>query len=162
MPERARRAVTRHILAGFVTGLAAISAVTILSPDTESCAVVGDSIAFGFAQLERGCAASARVGRSAGAIARHPIEGRFRWGVISAGSNNPLDPNLRDQLRLIRANLHADIVIWILPAHPRAAAIARAVAAERGDLVQAFAAGRDRVHPGSYPALRRDVRARLS
>ncbi|MGD9739424.1 MAG: lysozyme [Bauldia sp.] len=63
-------------------------------------------------------------------------------------------------MRRIRARA-SGAVIWIVPANDTAASVL-AVAAEHDDRTVPFAPGRDGIHPRSYAALARDVRAVLA
>lgn len=108
---------------------------------------LGDSIAVGL-QCET---SYAEVGISSEAAAA-------RWAgkdfdVISLGSNDPLNPRLYRNLERIRMGTE-NHVIWIVPMHPRAAAIVRELARKWGDRVVEFRAGRDGIHPRSYSELR--------
>lgn len=123
-----------------------------------SCAIVGDSIAVGLAPHLGFCYVDAKVGiPSAQVIAR--MDPDVMVTVVSAGSNDPDNPKLKDNLRLIRARTK-NPVLWILPVHPRARAIVREVAAEFKDPTVSFKPSRDNVHPASYGALAQTIRDR--
>jgi hypothetical protein len=126
------------------------------APDKRSCAVVGDSIAAGAGQYMRKCKVNAKIG-----IPSHAVIGRVDpaadVNVVSAGSNDPANPNLRGNLESIRSR--ASRVIWILPIDTRARAEVQAVAAEHGDLVVSFAPADDHVHPRSEIGLARSIAA---
>ena len=108
---------------------------------------LGDSIAVGLQ-----CSTTyAQVG-----IGSDAAVARWRCGnadVISLGSNDPLNPRLEANLRRLRAGCTGRVT-WILPRHPRASAIVRAVAASYRDVVVSFVPGADGVHPRSYGELR--------
>jgi hypothetical protein len=127
------------------------------------CGILGDSIALGLALAHPGCDTSAKVGRSTHAILAHQLPQRhYDYVVISAGSNNPRDPALLDQLSRIRATVTADKVVWIEPLNSeRARSMVREIAAAHGDSTQGFAQSRDGVHPRSYSALWALVKRRL-
>ena len=73
------------------------------------CGILGDSIALGIALAHPGCDVSAKVGRSTHAILAHQLPKKhYDYVVLSAGSNNPNDRALRDQLERIRASVDAD------------------------------------------------------
>lgn len=136
--------------------IAAFAALLLSStPTLASCLVAGDSIAVGLGSA-LGCTTQAKVGIPSGAVI-----GRVRPGytltVISAGSNDPANPRLATNLRAARARASGRVV-WVVPANGAARAV-RAVAAEHGDIAIGFAAGRDHIHPTSYGALARAVRA---
>lgn len=133
----------------------------MLATAAPPCAIIGDSIAVGLSQVQHGCTVNARVGRSAGTIARQRLPGHYAWAVISAGSNNPTDPRLRSQLETIRRNLRSTNVVWVLPRHPRAASLVRSVAVRNRDGFVDFVPSRDGVHPRSYQSLMRSVRTVL-
>lgn len=138
--------------------IARVSAILLLGavPASAACLAAGDSIAVGLGPA-MGCATVARVGIPSAAVV-----GRVRPGyglvVISAGSNDPVNPRLRANLRAARARASGRIV-WVVP-HNGAGPAVRAVAAERGDSAVGFTAGRDGVHPQSYAALARSIRGR--
>ena len=127
------------------------------------CGILGDSIALGLSLAHPGCDVSAKVGRSTHAILAHQLpEKHYDFVVISAGSNNPNDKALSDQLRRIRATVSADKVVWIEPLNSaRARTMVREIASENGDGTQRFDRSRDGVHPRSYSALWALVKRRL-
>ena len=139
---------------------AALSACLLASPAFSSCLVAGDSIAVGTAELLPGCLRDARVGEPSAAIV-----GRVRPGaavvVLSAGSNDALNPALERNLEAARARSPGSRWIWIVPQPRVAAAIVRAVAARHGDGAVRFRPGRDGIHPASYRTLARAVLARM-
>jgi alkanesulfonate monooxygenase SsuD/methylene tetrahydromethanopterin reductase-like flavin-dependent oxidoreductase (luciferase family) len=109
---------------------------------------LGDSIAVGL-QCE---VSYAQAGIGSGAAAA-------RWAgrdadVISLGSNDPMNPRLRENLERIRRECVGS-VIWIVPRHPRAAAIVRLVAAKWRDRTLEFQPAADGIHPADYGKLRR-------
>ena len=113
-----------------------------------TCAIVGDSIAVGVAEYSHGCSiVDAKIGISSSAIIRRVHDADVV--VISAGSNDPNNPRLVDNLKVIRAKC-THKVIWISPVNRVAAAAVRTVAALHGDTVITFIPGRDHVHPRSY------------
>jgi len=121
-----------------------------------SCFIVGDCIAtrpFGLGGRFPACGVSAKVGASSAAIIPRIPKVPLSWLVISAGSNDPTNPQLPVNLESMRARAEADRVVWVLPSHAVAAAIVRGVAERHGDNVVEFIAGRDRVHPRSYKAV---------
>jgi hypothetical protein len=119
------------------------------------CAAIGDSIAVGTGRAAR-CAVYARESiPSATILKNYSVNADFC--VISAGSNDPNNPRLKQNLQGIRARQKCGRVVWLLPVHPRAARIVRAVAAMHGDMALGFVPGPDRVHPKSYRAVARDL-----
>lgn len=155
---------------GIAGGVAVVGAAFLAQPGPHGCGVIGDCIAVGLGSVMRQCDTNGRVGRSAAAVARERLPGRYEYVVISAGSNNPDDPNLEAQLRQIREQARGDRVVWIVPTHPRlgrAAALIRRVAAERADLLVPVSdpprrgTAPDGVHPRAYQSLASAVVARL-
>jgi hypothetical protein len=121
------------------------------------CLILGDSIAWGLAQVFHGCAVFAQVGINAPAWeARYqPVAGRgAEIAVISLGSN-PAD-GTSAALARIRARVRAPRVIWVVPVANNAGAV-RLLAARYGDATITFQPARDGIHPRSYQALARDL-----
>ena len=127
-------------------------------PAHTKCAIVGDSIAFGVGRFMRECLIDAKAGiRSADVIARvHPVVILF----VSAGSNDPSNPQLENNLRAIRAKASA-AVVWIEPMASSAAATVKRVAATHNDTVVQFEPSADGVHPISYSELANRLRKYL-
>jgi hypothetical protein len=119
-----------------------------------SCAVVGDSIALGAGKFLQACKIDAKNGISSAAVVAR-VDRTSDVNVISAGSNDPENPNLRANLDRIRSR--ARDVIWILPIDNRARSVVQEVAAAHGDPVVSFAPAGDRVHPRSEMALARSI-----
>jgi hypothetical protein len=136
------------MLLGLVTGASA----------KPSCAVVGDSIAVGAGQHIEACRVNAKIGIPSKAIIGR-VNSSADVNVVSAGSNDPANPNLRANLERIRSR--ARRVIWILPIDGRARAEVHAVATAHGDSVVSFAPAGDHVHPRSDVALARSIAAIL-
>ena len=130
-----------------------------------TCAIVGDSIAVGTAtagglsaRWRPPCIMDAKVG-----IPSVQVIGRVHDAsllVVSAGSNDPDNPKLADNLEAIRAKATGK-VLWILPVNYRARIIVEAVAASHGDMVVAFTPGRDHVHPLSYVPILAEIQREL-
>jgi|HubBroStandDraft_6_1064221.scaffolds.fasta_scaffold2372818_1 hypothetical protein len=129
-----------------------------VAPVHASCAVVGDSIAVGVGCRMDECLTDAKGGiPSADVIARtHPADVLF----ISAGSNDPRNPQLEDNLMAIRAKA-SGAVVWIVPMAPTAAAAVGRVAAAHNDAMVKFEASTDGVHPRSYDELALSLRKYL-
>jgi hypothetical protein len=119
-----------------------------------SCAVVGDSIAVGAGHFMRACKVNAKIGISSSAVIPR-VDPSAAINVVSAGSNDPANPNLRANLERIRSR--AKRVIWILPINARARAAVETVAAAHGDPVVSFAPAGDHVHPRSEATLARSI-----
>jgi len=127
-------------------------------PMHATCVIIGDSIAFGVGRVMPECLTDAKSGiPSADVIARvHPADVLF----VSAGSNDPSNPQLENNLKAIRAKASAAIV-WIVPMSPSAAAAVKHVAAAHNDSVVQFEASADGVHPRSYSDLAKYLRKYL-
>jgi hypothetical protein len=125
------------------------------------CAIVGDSIALGIGTEMQGCTVNAALG-----IPSAEIIGRVEDAavlVVSAGSNDSRNPQLEENLRVIRERAHdAKSVIWIAPADPRAAQAVLNVARSHGDKVVHFKPRADHIHPASYGDLAFSVFAAMS
>jgi len=120
------------------------------------CVAVGDSIAVGVGQALH-CSVHAKVGASSTAIVSYARGNGFC--IVSAGSNDPYNPNLRKNLEKIRSKLNScDKLVWIIPQNGKAAAVVRSVAAKHGDYTVSFKAGPDGVHPKSYSELANKVK----
>lgn len=122
------------------------------------CAAVGDSIAVGLAAA-MGCALHAKIGIGSDAILHQFNKVQSDLVVISMGSNDPMNPNLLRNLRMLRAKVSAQRVVWVMPYHRYAAQAVQRVAHERGDGVidlVGFKSG-DRVHPKNYVELAEKV-----
>ena len=143
-----------------VIALSLLLATTVASPAARdgghSCALVGDSIALEAAQYLRGCKLNAKIGIPSGAVIAR-VDQSAEINIVSAGSNDPNEPNLRANLERIRGR--AKRTIWILPAIPSARAAVREVAARHGDPVVSFAPRGDGVHPASAVKLAQAIDA---
>jgi hypothetical protein len=115
------------------------------------CLVLGDSIAVGVAQARPECSASARSGISSGTYSLELLRpARARTVVISLGVNDDASVDTVANLRVVRAAVHGERVIWLLPGiKERARTAIRLVAREFGDrtLDTRSEAGRDHLHP---------------
>jgi hypothetical protein len=131
-------------------------AIPSSAPAKPSCAVVGDSIAAGAGQYMRTCKVNAKIGISSSAVIGR-VDPSADVNIVSAGSNDPANPNLRANLERIRSR--ASRVIWILPIETRARAEVQAVATAHGDPVVSFAPAGDHVHPRSEIGLARSIAA---
>jgi len=119
------------------------------------CLIAGDSIAVGVASYLPKCTVNAKIGISSTAIVGRA--GNANVLVVSAGSNDPHNPRLVDNLKHIRAKASGR-VIWIQPIDHVAAAAVRSVAALHGDQIVTFSPAGDHVHPASDKALADRIR----
>jgi hypothetical protein len=110
-----------------------------------ACLIAGDSIALDLGRAAHRCAVDAKIGIGSAAIVKRVRPAPLV--VVSAGSNDPDNPRLVRNLESMRARAGTGRVIWIVPAHPRAAGAVMTVAREHGDRVVPFVAARDHVHP---------------
>ena len=115
------------------------------------CIAIGDSIAVGIGQAER-CTISAKVGASSSYIAQHMRASNKEVSIISAGSNDPSSPHLKDNLTIIRSKVSSERVIWILPYNRKAASIVKSIALSNRDEYIDLAGfkSHDSVHPARY------------
>lgn len=130
-----------------------------------SCAIIGDSIAAGVAQIRGECTAMAVVGiTSMSWNHRYPHAISAREVLISLGSNDGNSPGSEAAMRQIRGRFADSRVTWLLsPNNPRTNSIASRIAAENGDrTIEVSMVHRpDRVHPtaSGYRQLANDWRA---
>jgi hypothetical protein len=120
-----------------------------------ACLIAGDSIAVAVAPYLPNCTVNAKIGIPSAAIIGRADAANVL--VVSAGSNDPRNPELIDNLQRIRERTSGK-VIWIQPIDDVAAAAVRRVAALHGDHVVTFSPGRDHVHPLDDKALAESVR----
>jgi len=125
-----------------------------------TCAIVGDSIADMLVPYFKECEHSAKSGISSAKVLGRTPSGKTVV-IVSAGSNDPDNPRLKDNLRAIRAK-HNDRVIWIVPAVAVAREAVVAVAAEHHDDVVFFVAGHDHVHPHYLRPLAQALHAKMN
>ncbi len=85
-----------------------------------SCLVVGDSIAKGVASYMPACSVAARIGASSARIKEMTPKEKYGRVIISAGSNDPLNPKLGANLFAIRKNFAGSQVTWLAPRNSRA------------------------------------------
>lgn len=121
------------------------------------CLIPGDSIGVDIGRSMHECVTRAKVGVPSGAIVGYAAEAAVC--IVSAGSNDPVNPRLAANLEAIRARC-GHKVIWVLPIHPHARSVVRVVAARHGDTVMSFAPARDNVHPRSVAPLVAQIRSR--
>jgi hypothetical protein len=127
------------------------------------CILLGDSIAVGL-RPHLPCILQAQVGRNShhqSVIIRNITA---KSVIVSLGSNDVGDPMLMKNqlrhLRIIRRNIDADKVIWILPYHNQGHENIRRVAAENGDGLLDLINFRtnDGVHPRNYKEVASELR----
>jgi len=125
------------------------------------CVALGDSIAVGISQVSS-CRKNAIVGVSSGKIATMSHNVSSDIVVISAGSNDPMNASLRDNLLKIRNNVKAKKIVWIAPYNARASSVVRDIARLYGDgIVQLSSfSTKDGLHPSNYRDLAREVLTR--
>ena len=117
------------------------------------CLILGDSIALGVGQVRLDCETTARVGISSSAYVRSMLASVHKTAdavVISLGVNDDPAAHTLDNLRRMRAELHARAVTWLLPGlKPNVREAIRSVAAENRDRVVDTRAevGPDHLHP---------------
>jgi hypothetical protein len=145
--------------------LLAAATIAFLATSTPShaaatCALIGDSIAEDLRSFFRECQASVKLGIGTKAIAAL-VPAHAALIVVSAGSNDYLDPGLLSRLQALRSRAGSARVIWIRPAPQSAAAAVDTVAHAHGDAVVPFVVSprdRERLHPQSNLALAADIR----
>jgi lysophospholipase L1-like esterase len=127
------------------------------------CILLGDSISVGL-RPHLPCILQAQVGRNShhqSVIIRNITA---KLVIVSLGSNDVGDPMLMKNqlrhLRIIRRNIDADKVIWILPYHNQGHENIRRVAAENGDGLLDLINFRtnDGVHPRNYKEVASELR----
>lgn len=127
------------------------------------CILLGDSIAVGL-RPHMPCILQAQVGRDShhqSVIIRNITA---KLVIVSLGSNDVGDPMLMKNqlrhLRIVRRNIDAEKVIWVLPYHNQGHENIRRVAAENGDGLLDLINFRtnDGVHPRSYKEVASELR----
>jgi hypothetical protein len=121
------------------------------------CLIAGDSIAVGLGEAMRECRTDAKIGISSAAVVARVSPAT--WVIVSAGSNDPHNPRLADNLRSMHQRAPAAHLIFIIPINPTAAAANYAVARRYGAATVTFAPARDNVHPRAYGPIAAQVRA---
>jgi hypothetical protein len=141
------------------------AAITLLATLTAAyaaptCALIGDSIAEDLRSFFRECHSSVKLGIGTKAIAAL-MPAHADLIIVSAGSNDYLDPGLLTRLKALRSRAGGARVIWIRPAPQSAADAVDRVALAHGDAVVPFVVSprdRERLHPQSNKALAADIR----
>ncbi|MCA8457919.1 SGNH/GDSL hydrolase family protein [Burkholderia multivorans] len=80
-----------------------------------SCFVMGDSVAQGIAAQLPQCSSNTKVGLNTVQALTRFSQVQAQTVIVSLGINDRDYPGTRTNLEAIRARIHADKVIWILP-----------------------------------------------
>lgn len=125
-----------------------------------SCLIIGDSIALGVAAALAsvnggGCDVRTQVGASSRTINSFTTAREYQAAIISAGTNDSADRELRSNLWQIRLKIRARQVTWIYPRSVSAAWAVHDVAVRFKDRTLGIQRlrSRDGVHPANYRAL---------
>jgi len=103
--------------------------------------ILGDSIAVGTGMFRKECAVYAHSGWNSKQwnktyMIQDHLKPQAKHVIISLGSNDHQYVNTEAELAMLRVNVKADRVYWILPAiKPNIQEIVKKVAAENGDVV---------------------------
>lgn len=127
------------------------------------CLILGDSLAQGTAAalkaaLQNRCEVVATQGIGSAAIRRSVPAQSYYSATISAGSNDPTNPHLAENLIAIRRSISAKRVVWIAPYNRSVAYLVADLARSYGDYLVDVAETppvRDGLHPRSYSRLAR-------
>lgn len=115
------------------------------------CLIIGDSIAVGTQHHRPQCERRAQGGINSTDWNRQYLNGpqQARTVIISLGSNDWRSINTMHNLKILRENVEADRVFWILPAiKPERQAMIRKIAEVYGDTVLPIPeVSTDGVHP---------------
>jgi hypothetical protein len=115
------------------------------------CLIIGDSIAVGTQHHRPQCERRAQGGINSADWNRRYLNGpqQARTVIISLGSNDWRSINTMHNLKILRENVEADRVFWILPAiKPERQAMIRKIAEVYGDTVLPIPeVSTDGVHP---------------
>ena len=123
------------------------------------CVAIGDSIAVGVGR-QLGCEMRAFVGYPSTKIIKLANGKYHRVCIISAGSNDPNNVNLVNNLNRIRKGVNCSFVVWIEPIHSVAAKAVNYIGYK--DYVVKFKSGVDNVHPINYNTLALDIISKLA
>tara|TARA_R110002072_G_scaffold271590_2_gene431584 strand:- start:6621 stop:7157 length:537 start_codon:yes stop_codon:yes gene_type:complete len=127
------------------------------------CLILGDSLAQGAAAALKAawqsrCEVVATQGIGSAAIRRSVPPQSYYSATISAGSNDPTNPHLTENLIAIRRSISAKRVVWIAPYNRSVAYVVADLARSYGDYLVDVAETppvRDGLHPRSYSRLAR-------
>jgi lysophospholipase L1-like esterase len=115
------------------------------------CLILGDSLAVGIGQYRPECLTVAQTGITSGRYIQTLLTTQTgNTAVISLGVNDADDMATLQNLRRVRASIHAKRVFWLLPGiKPRVREAVRTVAVEYDDFLvdTRFEAGADHLHP---------------
>lgn len=126
------------------------------------CMILGDSIAVGTGVHAHGCEVHATSGWNSWQwnkkyMMQDKLKPKAKHVIISLGTNDHKGVNTEAELAMLRVNVTADRVYWILPAiKPNVQDIVRKIAQENGDVVLPITSLQpDGIHPSSvgYKAL---------
>jgi lysophospholipase L1-like esterase len=148
----------------------AVLGVTVATPAVASCRVVGDSVAVGLGAVLRTCAVAARIGIGSVEAASRIGKGDA-WVIVAIGSNDfprgispaqrkQSEANVRRALSRIAAVAGARAIV-VVPANGGRDTVASWLASH-GLRSVSFAAGPDGIHPRSYGALAKRIRAMMA
>jgi hypothetical protein len=126
------------------------------------CLILGDSIASGIASVKPDCIRLTEIGINSEnwykKYHNRPLLDMesYRYVVISLGSND-VGPDCETYMKKIRAKIHSDRVIWVLPSDEVKAeqfAIVEKIATRMGDSVLSIKdkVGKDKIHPPTVRA----------
>lgn len=126
--------------------------IMLISAEAKAeCYIMGDSIAQGVAMNRKDCSSETQVGLNTKKAAQYWLNKGMLIKdkvIISLGVN---DGNIdtTDNLMLIRKNIKANQVIWILPPKIDKSVVVRKVATNYGDFVLNINSqlGKDNIHP---------------
>ncbi|MEW4339605.1 hypothetical protein [Chromobacterium vaccinii] len=114
-----------------------------------NCLVLGDSIAVGIKQGLPECVSQAKVGLSTRQIIKVAPNQKYQIAIISTGSNDGENVSLLD-LRILRSNVQATRIVWVIPSHKlRASSFVKFIAREFGDYTIEInpVLSKDNIHP---------------
>ncbi len=115
------------------------------------CLILGDSLALGIGQYRPECHTVAQTGISSGRyLATLLTDQSADTALISLGVNDGDNAATLQNLRQVRARIHARRVYWLLPGiKPGVRALVRQVAVEFDDFLvdTSYEAGADHLHP---------------
>ena len=115
------------------------------------CYIMGDSIAQGLAMNRKDCSSETQVGLNTRKAAQYWLTKGVQVKdkvVISLGVNDG-NINTAANLKIIRNNIKANQVIWILPPKEEKSSVVKSVATSYGDFVLNINSqlGKDNIHP---------------
>ncbi len=120
------------------------------------CIAIGDSIAVGVGEALH-CQIRAKVGLPSSKIIRLADGSYHEVCIISAGSNDPYNPNLSKNLKTIRNKTHCKYVVWMLPVNNHARAVVDRTGLVHNDKRLTFQSGSDKIHPRNYNEIGKEI-----